>query len=131
MRPKRLTTESPLAESSPADQRTEGSYQRMVRHDHMNYLVWERHSITPTRGIYMLLRGRQIVYIGQSVNIEQRVVQHQNEKRITFDAVLKCYVPGDMDRVEKELIHCHQPIYNTIYSDSDPCSMRRRVVPNE
>jgi hypothetical protein len=32
MRPERLTTESPIAESSTADQRTEGSHQRMVSH---------------------------------------------------------------------------------------------------
>ena len=33
MRPERLTTESPLHAERPADQRTEGSHQRMVRPD--------------------------------------------------------------------------------------------------
>jgi len=41
MRPERITTESPLAESSPADQRTEGSHKRMVGLRAMHFYALE------------------------------------------------------------------------------------------
>ena len=87
-------------------------------------------------GVYLLLRGAEVLYVGQSENVLQRVASHrraQLRKRrpqrsgtyvsfsrydlraieIPFDSVkvLWCSVI-QMDRVERELILRLQPRYN-------------------
>jgi predicted GIY-YIG superfamily endonuclease len=63
-------------------------------------------------GVYLLWKGLEIVYIGHSNHIVQRVVQHAKERKV-FDSwsVVRCR-PEQMLVVEKALIVKHQPVMN-------------------
>lgn len=65
----------------------------------------------PIPGVYFLCHKRQVVYVGQSVNVFGRVGAHIGNK--TFDAVWFVRVPqSDLDFVEGELIRTLRPKYN-------------------
>jgi hypothetical protein len=68
----------------------------------------------PTRcGVYVLIRGDNIVYIGQSVRVDLRVAQHRTDRRIKFDRVMMLRVPpGDLDAYEGALIRSIRPRRN-------------------
>lgn len=62
-------------------------------------------------GVYFLVRGRRVVYVGQSVNIMARLATHMKEKE--FDAA--CYLeaaPDELDFIESFYIHALQPELN-------------------
>ena len=61
--------------------------------------------------IYFLLSGEEVVYIGQTVNLHNRIKQHGYDK--DFDRVFefKCE-EGSADLVEKEFIQKYSPKYN-------------------
>ena len=62
-------------------------------------------------GVYFLCHKVKVVYVGQSVNVLQRVGAHMGVK--TFDAVYFIRVPpSDLDFVEGELIRTLKPKYN-------------------
>lgn len=62
-------------------------------------------------GVYFLIRGRHVVYVGQSTNILSRVATHRREK--DFDAAYFLRVPAsDLDRVEASFITVLEPEYN-------------------
>lgn len=64
-------------------------------------------------GVYFLLRGATIVYIGQSVDVFSRVRQHRSEQAKLFDsaAFLPCD-PALLDALESALIHLFRPHLN-------------------
>lgn len=66
-----------------------------------------------TRGIYFLLLGPTIQYVGQSHRVPSRVQRHREEKRVPFDSwrVLPCQV-RDFDLLEAANILHHRPPYN-------------------
>jgi hypothetical protein len=62
-------------------------------------------------GIYFLVRGGRVVYVGQSVNIMARLATHVKQK--DFDAA--CYLdaaPEELDFIESFYIHALQPELN-------------------
>jgi hypothetical protein len=62
-------------------------------------------------GVYFLCHQQKVVYVGQSVNVFQRVGAHIGVK--SFDSVWFIRVPPtDLDFVEGELIRTLQPKYN-------------------
>lgn len=62
-------------------------------------------------GVYFLCKDGNVVYVGQSVNVAQRVGQHVGAK--TFDSVFFIRVASsDLDYVEGELIRLLCPKYN-------------------
>jgi len=66
---------------------------------------WQRSS-----GIYFLVSGHEVVYVGQSVNVYSRIAQHLNKD---FDRY--AYVPCDvdvLDILESLYIHCLRPKLN-------------------
>jgi hypothetical protein len=67
-------------------------------------IPWEQSS-----GVYFLIAGDQIVYVGQSVNVYSRIAQHSK----LFDryAYIPCSVDV-MDRLESLYIHCFRPPLN-------------------
>lgn len=67
-------------------------------------IPWEQSS-----GVYFLIAGDQIVYVGQSVNVYSRIAQHTK----IFDryAYIPCAVDV-MDRLESLYIHCFRPPLN-------------------
>ena len=61
-------------------------------------------------GVYFLVDGNEVVYVGQSVNIYSRIPQHHNKR---FDRYL--YVPCKpelLNALESLYIHCLQPKLN-------------------
>jgi hypothetical protein len=64
-------------------------------------------------GIYFLLRGGHVVYIGQSKNLLFRIGAHIAEAGKDFDAyaVLPCE-PSELDKLEIENIVRYAPEYN-------------------
>lgn len=64
-------------------------------------------------GVYFLIRGNEIVYVGQSVNVPSRINQHRKDKR--FDRAV--YVPCTRQRVsalERHWIERLDPEYNLV-----------------
>jgi hypothetical protein len=61
-------------------------------------------------GVYFLLDGDEVVYVGQAVNVYSRICQHAGKK---FDRY--AYVPCPveiLDRLESLYIHCLRPRLN-------------------
>jgi len=67
----------------------------------------------PHCGIYFLIQNNEIVYIGQSVNIEARVGQHWNENAKSFSRVafILC-AKEDLNNMESLYIDYIKPKYN-------------------
>jgi len=61
-------------------------------------------------GVYFLLKGRQVVYVGQSVSIYSRIGSHTDKE---FDRY--AYIPCErdmLDKLESLYIHCLRPPLN-------------------
>lgn len=71
-------------------------------------------SVNKVQGIYMLLSCDEVVYIGKSTNINNRVNGHYREREKEFDAVHAYSVPSDADMhvLEIYLINEYKPKYN-------------------
>jgi hypothetical protein len=65
-------------------------------------------------GIYALMSGDEVVYVGQSINLHSRVGQHRKDPAKIFDGyvVLAQCKPGELDRLENDFIHQYHPIFN-------------------
>lgn len=64
-------------------------------------------------GVYFLISGNDIVYVGQSVNVASRVGSHFSESSKIFDrAVYLPVPPSDLDSVEMAFIKALWPKYN-------------------
>jgi hypothetical protein len=62
-------------------------------------------------GVYLLIRGNEVVYVGQSGCVAKRIVSHLNDKK--FDRAV--YRPTTPDRLmleERQLIEEFDPFYN-------------------
>jgi len=71
-------------------------------------------------GVYFLLLGDEVVYVGQSVNIHARIAQHTGK---TFDRY--AYVPclaDQLDVLESLYIHCLQPKLNLYGHHGEACA---------
>jgi hypothetical protein len=81
-------------------------------------------------GVYFLCHKAKVVYVGQSVNVLQRVGAHIGVK--TFDAVYFIRVPpSDLDFVEGELIRTLKPKYNFDKAGRIVCPSGSRCEPYE
>jgi hypothetical protein len=79
--------------------------------------IWAR----PIRcGIYFLIRGGVIVYVGQTIDLHSRLVAHTKSK--TFDSwAWKAYPPGRLNAMERAYIDALMPEENM-----DPMTVRMR-----
>lgn len=70
-------------------------------------------------GVYFLFVGVEIIYIGQSRNIFERVGRHARHRRIPFDGwdFVAMDDPSVRYAVEQELIRQHSPRYNRAKPD--------------
>lgn len=66
-------------------------------------------------GIYFLVDKEDVVYVGQSVNVHQRIAQH-TEKQFDRYAFVPCDV-GHLNILESLYIHCLRPRLNGNQSD--------------
>jgi hypothetical protein len=68
----------------------------------------------PCCGIYFLMQGESVVYVGQSVDIGARIRSHENEAVKRFDKVF--YLPCSeeaLDSKENFFIGLYKPRYNS------------------
>jgi hypothetical protein len=100
------------AESRPASD-APASISRLIGLRHID----PAHFLCP--GVYFLCQGDEVVYVGQSVNVPDRVMSHLRESRRpagkTFDPLRVFYLPvpeSELLRVESEFIGRLQPRYN-------------------
>jgi hypothetical protein len=61
--------------------------------------------------VYLLYRGKSIVYIGQSRNFYSRIQSHKKTKNFTHFRCLRCH-PQRLDYWEGKLIFEYKPEYN-------------------
>lgn len=66
------------------------------------------------KGVYFLFDGDELVYIGQSKDIQNRVQTHMDEGVKKFDSFSYIYLelPVDRDVIERGLINEYLPKYN-------------------
>jgi len=72
--------------------------------------------IKKERGIYFLCKGGKVVYVGQSVNLINRISEHLSEGKKNFDGYYYEYVGKNdvMSDVEAEYIVSLNPKYNKV-----------------
>lgn len=71
-------------------------------------------------GIYFLIDGQEIVYVGQSMNLPLRIDQHRRESRKTFDRFTVYPCPEKLlDKLERHYIHVFRPKYNATPVDAN------------
>lgn len=79
----------------------------------------------PLIGVYFLLNGDRVVYVGQSVNVFARITQHSTAGVIKFDryALVPCQKDW-LDKIESLYIHCLRPAMNgnLRHGDSAKCA---------
>ena len=71
-------------------------------------------------GVYFLLDGDEVVYVGQAVNVYSRIGQH-TDKRFDRYAFVPCAVDA-LDRLESLYIHCLRPRLNGNQRNDAKCA---------
>ena len=68
-------------------------------------------------GIYFLVSNNEVVYVGQSKNIDARIYSHKKEQLKEFENVFILTVPSrDLDHVEINFIKILKPKYNVTHN---------------
>jgi len=72
------------------------------------------HSLTPKiPGVYFLFYGQEIVYVGQSTHVPERVATHVCERKMKFDRVTYLALPtSELFSEEARYISMFRPKYN-------------------
>lgn len=97
--------DSPLAENVPAELATVENLKELRANEQLPC-------------VYFLLRGRVVVYVGQSVQLLRRIISHQADKE--FDRVLFIVVPAtQLSEIERKFIKLLKPEYNVMHNKSD------------
>ena len=77
-------------------------------------------------GVYFLIKGETVVYIGKSVDVESRIREHRkgiSDLSKLFDYAIYFPFPiGDLELIERRLINHHLPEYN---ADSQTRKLKR------
>jgi hypothetical protein len=81
-----------------------------------------------TSGVYFLLDGDEVVYVGQAVNVYSRIAQH-TEKRFDRYAFVPCPVDA-LNRLESLYIHCLRPRLNAAHCAPITLNALLGIVPN-
>lgn len=87
----------------------------------------------PQFGVYVLKLKNQIVYIGKSTYVYDRVINHYRARKIKFDkAYIKlCSTQIEMDGLEYKLISANKPKHNRKdlgYGDIAPSSEAMQFI---
>ena len=72
-------------------------------------------------GVYLLIDDQQVVYIGKTTNLFQRVAAHQTDKQFDSIRFIRLH-HGDLDIWERELIAQMTPKYNKLVADAPQSS---------
>lgn len=72
------------------------------------------------KGIYFLINGSEIVYVGKSVDVLNRIKSHISSNEIDFDYYFyeekSDFSSSELSQYEKQLIYLMNPKYNKIHS---------------
>ncbi len=80
-------------------------------------------------GVYFLFIHRELVYVGQSTNIRNRIATHRQDNRIDFDSVFFIEVDEDkLIQVEKGYIIRYDPKYNQTHIFERELRKIRRIL---
>lgn len=64
-------------------------------------------------GVYKLIYEGEVVYVGRSRNIANRLRDHRKARRFRFTEVVVCLCDEiRAEKLERETIHLHQPRHN-------------------
>jgi hypothetical protein len=85
----------------------------------------QRVSINPIVGIYFLFRKGELVYVGQSTDIMQRIQQHRTDKVFDSFAYKQCD-RRSLNEIEANTIAYYKPEYNIIHNKE-----REQELPTE
>lgn len=78
---------------------------------------WTTHTKQKTCGVYMLMQGDVIQYIGQSKDVDTRIAAHRTVGDFPFDSVKVSVLPAsELNDTERALIEKHQPPFNSIHT---------------
>lgn len=68
--------------------------------------------------IYFLIQHEDVVYVGKSINPDNRIRTHVMENRKEFDSytVFECDTEAEMDMMENVHIVAYQPLHNKAIS---------------
>ncbi len=69
-------------------------------------------------GVYFLVSGSRIIYVGQSVNVPSRVMEHRGSKRFDAAAYIQC-PPELLDIMESIYIHAIRPSMNARHGSGE------------
>lgn len=61
-------------------------------------------------GIYFLIKDGNVIYIGQSINVEKRLLKHRDKDFDTF-RIIKCHESRLLE-YERRLIKLFKPVFN-------------------
>lgn len=76
-------------------------------------------------GIYFLLKGMEVIYIGQSVDLLHRIARHRREGR-EFDGYAHIICPPErLDELEAQYIAAFAPIGNVTFGNKSTSSALR------
>lgn len=76
-------------------------------------LLSKKQAYIGTRGIYVLFKNNEVVYVGQSYRVEERIHKHSPEKDFDSFSVMEIN-NGDLSDFEADLIMKFKPKYNLV-----------------
>lgn len=112
----RLQAAGPLPVSTPPVVRRLVAHVPTMRHQLASAAESYSDSADRVTGIYFLLNGRDVVYVGQSVDVGGRVLAHRRDPSKVFDRA--CYVPAkadELDSLEQAFIAMLRPALNRMH----------------
>jgi len=75
--------------------------------------------IDETSGIYILFRGDEMVYIGQSGFVHNRINTQENNIDFSHASFIHCPNPDERAAMEKRLINYFKPKLNSTFSKEE------------
>ena len=82
---------------------------------------FEESAATVTCGVYVLMRGEEVLYVGRSTQVEARVLHHRLVRGLDFDRVfVSACGSDDLGRLEVEAIRRCRPTQNVQHNPAAP-----------
>ena len=82
---------------------------------------FEERAATVTCGVYVLMRGEEVLYVGRSTQVEARVLHHRLVRGLDFDRVfVSACSSDDLGRLEVEAIRRFRPTLNVQHNPAAP-----------
>jgi len=81
-------------------------------------------TLTPqVRGVYFLIRGDSVMYVGQSICVASRIAQHKKNRDFSRHFVIPVDSREERILLEAEYIYVFRPRWNGRYGKNGPMRM--------